>query len=183
MAATRYRETGDERLAIEQQWDAGVTFPDSQEALAARVARLLDRNAVPAAMVVEAVRAQPLAALAAYERILGLSKELQAWSFLPRGARAARTVARISVRENVRELPLGTGFLVSPRLLMTNHHVLTDAETARQCFVEFDAQVTVDNTPQTPTRLELDPEGFCRGPAARLRPGARRGQPRAAAPR
>ncbi|WUN89346.1 serine protease [Streptomyces bobili] len=160
VAATRYRETGDERLAIEQQWDAGVTFPDSQEALAARVARLLDRNAVPAAMVVEAVRAQPLAALAAYERILGLSKELQAWSFLPRGARAARTVARISVRENVRELPLGTGFLVSPRLLMTNHHVLTDAETARQCFVEFDAQVTVDNTPQTPTRLELDPEGF-----------------------
>ncbi|KMS76505.1 peptidase [Streptomyces viridochromogenes] len=159
-AAARYDESGDERRSVQRQQDAGVTFPDSQEALAARAARLLDRHAVPASMVVEAVRAEPLAAPAAYERILGVSKELQAWSFLPRGARAARTIARISVRENGRELPIGTGFLVSPRLLMTNHHVLTDADAARQCFVEFDAQVTVDNTPQPATRLELDPDGF-----------------------
>ncbi|MFF8974220.1 trypsin-like serine peptidase [Streptomyces sp. NPDC014995] len=159
-AAERYGETSDERRAVERQRDAGVTFPDSQEALAARAARLLDRHAVPAAMVVEAVRAEPLSAPAAYERILGASKELQAWSFLPRGARAARTVARISVRENGRELPIGTGFLVSPNLLLTNHHVLTDAEAARQCFVEFEAQVSVDNVPQAPTRLEFDPDGF-----------------------
>ncbi|MEU6257864.1 serine protease [Streptomyces sp. NPDC047043] len=159
-AAARYEETSDERQVVERKQDAGVTFPDSPEALAARAARLLDRQAVPAALAVEAIRAEPLAAPAAYERILGVSKDLQAWSFLPRGARAARTVARISVRENGRELPLGTGFLVSPSLLMTNHHVLTDAEAARQCFLEFDAQVTVDNAPQTPTRLELDPDGF-----------------------
>ncbi|MFF4014805.1 trypsin-like peptidase domain-containing protein [Streptomyces sp. NPDC001843] len=159
-AAGRYRETSDERQAVERQQDAGVPFPDSEEHLAARAARLLDRQAVPAALVVEAVRAEPLAPPAAYERILGVSKELQAWSFLPRGARAARTVARISVRDGGRELPLGTGFLVSPSLLMTNHHVLTDADAARQCFVEFDAQVTVDNAPQAPTRLELDPDGF-----------------------
>ncbi|MEU6549249.1 serine protease [Streptomyces sp. NPDC046915] len=159
-AADRYRETSDERQAVEQQQDAGVEFPDSQEHLAARAARLLDRQAVPAALVVEAVRAEPLAPPAAYERILGASKDLQAWSFLPRGARAARTVARISVRDGGRELPLGTGFLVSPSLLMTNHHVLFDAAAARQCFVEFDAQVTVDNAPQAPARLELDPDGF-----------------------
>lgn len=159
-AAARYDAAGDERRAVERQQDAGVAFPDSEEALAARAARLLERHAVPTAMVVEAVRAEPLAATAAYERILGVSKELQAWSFLPRGSRAARTVARISVRENGRELPLGTGFLVSPSLLMTNHHVLTDADVSRQCFVEFDAQVTVDNTPQAPTRLGLDPDAF-----------------------
>ncbi|MFF3851365.1 trypsin-like peptidase domain-containing protein [Streptomyces sp. NPDC002328] len=159
-AATRYAQTGDERRAVEERQDAGVAFPDSQEALAARAARLLDRQAVPAAMAVEAVRAEPLAATAAYERILGVSRDLQAWSFLPRGARAARTVARISVRDNGRELPVGTGFLVSPGLLLTNHHVLSDAEDARRCFVEFDAQVTVDNTPQPPTRLELDPDAF-----------------------
>jgi V8-like Glu-specific endopeptidase len=159
-AAARYGATDDERRAVERQQNAGVAFPDSEEALAARAARLLERHAVPPAMVVEAVRAEPLAATAAYERILGVSKDLQAWSFLPRGSRAARTVARISIRENGRELPLGTGFLVSPSLLMTNHHVLTDADASRQCFVEFDAQVTVDNTPQTPTRLELDPDAF-----------------------
>ncbi|MGX4688295.1 trypsin-like serine peptidase [Streptomyces sp. JNUCC 63] len=159
-ATGRYRETSAERRAVERQQDAGVDFPDSREALAARATRLLDRHAVPAAMVVEAVRAEPLAATDAYERILGVSKELQAWSFLPRGARAARTVARISERDGGRELPLGTGFLVSPSLLMTNHHVLPDTAAARQCFAEFDAQVTVDNTPQPPTRLELDPDGF-----------------------
>ncbi|MFC4502370.1 MULTISPECIES: trypsin-like serine peptidase [Streptomyces] len=159
-AAARYGETGDERRAVERRQDAGVAFPDSEEALAARAARLLDRQAVPAAMAVEAVRAEPMEATAAYERILGVSRDLQAWSFLPRGARAARTVARISVRENGRELPVGTGFLVSPSLLLTNHHVLPDAEAARQSFVEFDAQVTVDNTAQPPTRLELDPDGF-----------------------
>ncbi|WP_328543796.1 serine protease [Streptomyces europaeiscabiei] len=159
-AAARYGETGDERRTAERQQDAGVAFPDSEEALAARAARLLDRQAVPASMAVEAVRAEPLEATAAYERILGVSRDLQAWSFLPRGTRAARTVARISARENGRELPVGTGFLVSPNLLLTNHHVLPDAEAARQSFVEFDAQVTVDNTPQSATRLELDPDGF-----------------------
>lgn len=159
-AAARYGEAGDERRTVERQQDAGVAFPDSEEALAARAARLLDRQAVPASMVVEAVRAEPLEATAAYERILGVSRDLQSWSFLPRGTRAARTVARISVRENGRELPVGTSFLVSPNLLLTNHHVLPDAEAARQSFVEFDAQVTVDNTPQSPTRLELDPDGF-----------------------
>ncbi|MFF7974302.1 trypsin-like peptidase domain-containing protein [Streptomyces sp. NPDC007905] len=159
-AAERYRATSDERRDVERQQDAGVPFPDSRQALAARAMRLLDRHAVPAALAVEAVRAEPLAAPDAYERILGVSKDLQAWSFLPRGARVARTVARISVRENGRELPLGTGFLVSPSLLMTNHHVLADVEAARQCFVEFDAQVTVDNTPQPATRLELDPDAF-----------------------
>ncbi|MGV9527641.1 trypsin-like serine peptidase [Streptomyces cellulosae] len=159
-AAARYGESREDRRETERRQDAGIGFPDSPEALAARTARLLERQAVPPAMMVEAVRSEPLAAPDAFERILGASKELQAWSFLPRGARAARTVARISARENGRELPVGTGFLVSPCLLMTNHHVLPDAGTARSCVAEFDAQVTVDNTPQAPVRLEFDPDAL-----------------------
>lgn len=159
-AAERYRRTSTERQHIKRQLDAGVLFPDSPAAIAARAARLLDRQGVPAAAAVESIREQALDAPAANERILGLSKELQAWSFLPRGARAACTVARLSIRANGRELPAGTGFLVSPRLLMTNHHVLPDEATAQQCVVEFDAQVTLDNTPSVPVRFELDP-GSC----------------------
>lgn len=159
-AAERYRRTSAERRETERRLDAGVQFPDSPDALAARAARLLDRQAVPAAAAVESIREDHLSPPAAYERILGLSKELQAWSFLPRGARAARTVARVFTREEGRELPVGTGFLVSPRLLMTNHHVLPDAASAHDCLVEFDAQVTVDNTPETPVRLETDPDAF-----------------------
>ncbi|MFF8288922.1 trypsin-like serine peptidase [Streptomyces sp. NPDC016309] len=159
-AAERYERTSTERHQVERRLDAGVRFPDSPEAIAARAARLLDRQAVPAAAAVDSIREERLSAPAAYERILGLSKELQAWSFLPRGARAARTVARILARENGRELPIGTGFLVSPRLLMTNHHVLPDETSARQCLLEFDAQVTIDNAPGVSTRLELDVGGF-----------------------
>ncbi|WP_282692705.1 serine protease [Streptomyces sp. CC208A] len=159
-AAERYRRTSAQRDNVERQLDAGVEFPDSPGAIAVRAARLLDRQAVPTAAAVESIREDHLTAPAAYERIIGISKELQAWSFLPRGARAARTVARVSARENGREIPIGTGFLVSPRLLMTNHHVLPDATSAQQCLVEFDAQVTIDNTPGVSTRLELDPGAF-----------------------
>ncbi|HET9379586.1 MAG TPA: serine protease [Streptomyces sp.] len=159
-AAERYRSTSAQRRHVERQMDAGVQFPDSPQAIAVRATRLLERQAVPAAAAVESIREDNLTAPAAHERILGLSKELQAWSFLPRGARVARTVARVSARENGRELPVGTGFLVSPRLLMTNHHVLPDADSARGCVVEFDAQITIDNTPGVSTRLDLDPDAF-----------------------
>ncbi|MFJ8470191.1 trypsin-like serine peptidase [Streptomyces swartbergensis] len=147
-AATRYEETSERRRQTRQQLKAVVPFPDSPEALAARAARLLERQAVPAAMVGEAVQSKPLDTPAAFERILGVSKELRAWNFLPRRARSA---AQISACECGRELPVGTG--VSPSLLITNHHVLPDADTALTCFLEFDAQVTVDNTPQLPIRL------------------------------
>ncbi|GAA2428963.1 hypothetical protein GCM10010405_09630 [Streptomyces macrosporus] len=159
-AARRYRDSRAEREEIERRRRDGAAFPDAGEMLEARAARLIDRNAVPAAAVVEGIRGEPLEKSVAWERIIGISKDLQAWSFLPRGARAARTVARVAVRENGRELPIGTGFLVSPRLLLTNHHVLPDEEAARQCFVEFDAQVTIDNVPGTATRLDLAPDVF-----------------------
>jgi V8-like Glu-specific endopeptidase len=115
---------------------------------------------VPVDAVMETTRGDCLDRLAMHERILGVAEDLQAWSFLPRGARAARTVARISARENGREPPIGTGFLVSPRLLLTNHHVLPRPDAARNAFVEFDAQVTVDNMLDVPRRFALEPDVF-----------------------
>ncbi|GII94886.1 serine protease [Sinosporangium siamense] len=160
LAAERYGEASADRDEIRRRQERGEAFPDSPEALSARATRLIQRHGVPTEAVVEATRAEALDRPAMFERVLGVSKDLQAWSFLPRGARAARTVARISIRENGRELPLGTGFLVSPRLLLTNHHVLPDTESARDAFVEFDAQVTVDNVPDMAKRFDLDPGVF-----------------------
>ncbi|MDT0344534.1 serine protease [Streptomyces litchfieldiae] len=159
-AGRRYRDSDPERATIERRRRDGAAFPDSGEAIAARATRLIERHGVPAAAAVASIHREPLVERAAFERIIGVSRQLQAWSFLPRGARAARTVGRLSMRERGRELPVGTGFLVSPSLLLTNHHVLPDEEAARQCFVEFDAQVTIDNTPGVATRLELDPDAF-----------------------
>ncbi|MET9551033.1 serine protease [Streptomyces sp. NPDC006627] len=159
-AAQRYRETTAEREEIEEKLAEGVRFPDAPGALAARAERILDRGGLSPSAVVSSIHAEALDLPEANERIINLSNELQAWSFLPRGVRAGNTVARITLRRNGRELPHGTGFMVSPRLLMTNHHVLPNAEFARRCFAEFNAQVSIDNAPDTVARMELDPAAF-----------------------
>ncbi|MGK5698025.1 trypsin-like serine peptidase [Streptomyces sp. URMC 128] len=159
-AAQRYEESAAERERVEGRIAAGVRFPDNPDALAVRADRILDRGGLSPSAVVADIRGEAMDLPQANERIIDLSNELQAWSFLPRGVRAGATVARITLRRDGRELPHGTGFLVSPRLLMTNHHVLPDEGFARQCFAEFNAQVTVDNVPDTAVRMELDPGTF-----------------------
>jgi V8-like Glu-specific endopeptidase len=159
-AAQRYEDSAAERERVEGRIAAGVRFPDNPDALAVRADRILDRGGLSPSAVVADIRGEAMDLPQANERIIDLSNELQAWSFLPRGVRAGATVARITLRRDGRELPHGTGFLVSPRLLMTNHHVLPDESFARRCFAEFNAQVTVDNVPDTALRMELDPGTF-----------------------
>ncbi|MFI8830289.1 trypsin-like serine peptidase [Streptomyces afghaniensis] len=159
-AAQRYEDSAAERERVEGRIAAGVRFPDNPDALAVRADRILDRGGLSPSAVVADIRGEAMDLPQANERIIDLSNELQAWSFLPRGVRAGATVARITLRRDGRELPHGTGFLVSPRLLMTNHHVLPDEGFARRCFAEFNAQVTVDNVPDTAVRMELDPGTF-----------------------
>ncbi|SMQ18730.1 Trypsin-like peptidase domain-containing protein [Streptomyces sp. Ag82_O1-12] len=159
-AARRYENSAAERERVEGRLAAGVRFPDSPDALAVRADRILDRGGLSPSAVVADIHREAMDLPDANERIIDLSNELQAWSFLPRGVRAGATVARITLRRDGRELPHGTGFLVSPRLLMTNHHVLPDEAFARTCFAEFNAQVTADNLPDTVVRMELDPGAF-----------------------
>lgn len=159
-AARRYQDSAAERERVEGRLAAGVRFPDSPDALAVRADRILDRGGLSPSAVVADIHREAMDLPDANERIIDLSNELQAWSFLPRGVRAGATVARITLRRDGRELPHGTGFLVSPRLMMTNHHVLPDESFARRCFAEFNAQVTADNLPDTVVRMELDPGTF-----------------------
>ncbi|MFJ3510325.1 trypsin-like serine peptidase [Streptomyces luteogriseus] len=159
-AARRYEDSAAERERVEDRLAAGVRFPDSPDALAVRADRILGRGGLSPSAVVADIHREAMDLPDANERIIDLSNELQAWSFLPRGVRAGATVARITRRRDGRELPHGTGLLVSPRLLMTNHHVLPDESFARTCFAEFNAQVTADNLPDTVVRMELDPGTF-----------------------
>ena len=68
------------------------------------------------------------------EKIIA-ENDLLASRFLSDGARAARAVGRIRVL--VRGT-LGTGFMISPRVLMTNNHVLESRRDAAGSLVEFD---------------------------------------------
>jgi len=160
-AARRYEANLEGREEVRRVQEAtGRLVHDTLDQLSARAERLVEHGETPPeAMVKVDVSAIP-DRQAALERIIGETNDLQSWSFLPRGARAAATIARISELDNGREMPLGTGFLVSPRLLMTNNHVLPTEASARQVVVEFGAQVDVDNAPSTPTRFRLDPASF-----------------------
>ncbi|MFL5612249.1 MAG: trypsin-like serine peptidase [Gemmatimonadaceae bacterium] len=105
---------------------------------------LLDRTAVAVAepIVLRHRIAQALgegsdAAQLAVDRLLSGSDQLNA-SYLERGMIAADAVARIELRNGESELVgCATGFMVSPHLLLTNHHVLQTADEAAQSWAHF----------------------------------------------
>jgi endonuclease G, mitochondrial len=138
-AAARYRDTEDERRAITHRLDVeGHPVSDSEEQIELRASRLVEAGLVPVEALMTAVRSEPATARVVLERIIGEHNELQPVTFLTRGARVARTVGRVSLRRAGRLVPIGTGFLVAPRLLLTNNHVLSDARLAGEAVIEFD---------------------------------------------
>jgi endonuclease G len=92
------------------------------------------------------------------ERILG-SNDLVDLNFLERGLHAARSVCRVVLRDpSKRQIGVASGFLVSPRLLLTNHHVFPKAEEAEFALAQFD--------------YALDSRGVeRRGPSFSIKPG------------
>ena len=165
-AAERVRERGDERaLKI-----AAITTPgglagaDEPERIVSRIDRLSTyypdvRPVSPAELVAgkgEALRA----AGAVLERIINTPDFVDV-RFLEAGERAARAVGRIDIRDDRgRLVGYGTGSLVSPRLLLTNHHVLPDAATAAGSAIEFNYQDGIDGRPLQPVLVPLDPGSF-----------------------
>lgn len=94
------------------------------------------------------------------ERLIGRN-DLLGVQYLEKGQLAARAVGRVLVRGSLGGLiPMGTGFLVSPRLLMTNNHVIGSAAEAVGGMIEFNFQHDPEGRPRTPVRFELSPETF-----------------------
>lgn len=81
----------------------------------------------------------------ALERIIDES-DLLPIMFLEQGARIQRSVARIVLKQSHGGLPAGsgwgTGFLVSPDLLLTNNHVIPDTSTALKVHIQFNYQLS-----------------------------------------
>jgi endonuclease G, mitochondrial len=53
-----------------------------------------------------------------------------------------------------------SGFLIATDLLLTNHHVLPDAQTAGLTVAEFNYQVDWDGTMEPVRRFTCDPSFF-----------------------
>ncbi len=100
------------------------------------------------------------------ERIIGPSSELLDLNYLRRGLLAARPVCRIEVKGNAFDAGgFGSGFLVGPRLLLTNHHVLPDGDTAKRSKADFDLELDLYGMRQTPVRFTFEPDsGFWTDP-------------------
>ena len=73
----------------------------------------------------------PLEAIIAKSELTGIA-------FFELGLIASRAVARVEIRSSAgQRLGFGTGFLISPQLLLTNNHVLPDAQTAGASVAQF----------------------------------------------
>lgn len=100
----------------------------------------------------------PEEALCHYERIIK-GNELMNVNYLERGNLAAKPVGRVYVRDSQgNPIGFGTGFLIAPGVLLTNHHVLEDASVAAASSVEFDFELDVNGKDKPTHRFALQPD-------------------------
>ena len=89
-----------------------------------------------------------------FEAIVGMS-QIMSTNFLERGSRASRSVGRIVT--GPRRTPDGTGFLVSRNLLITNAHVIADADDALDHIVQFNYSAPGSGANITPVEFRFQP--------------------------
>ncbi|MGF1454512.1 MAG: endonuclease [Alphaproteobacteria bacterium] len=159
-AAERYEQ----REPVRNKKDTLIRQGDWTDAEdAGRIRNRLARKGLPSAAVDAVIDADSTRSAGSglmLERILKTS-QIQAVDFLTGGARTSRMVGRIVLRgAGARAEGFGTGFLVSPRLMMTNNHVLGDATSAANSVVEFDFIQHRDGSIGVPTTFTFDPTTF-----------------------
>lgn len=94
------------------------------------------------------------------ERIIN-ENDLLSITFLRRGAVVSKSVGRVVVRNQFGRFDgYGTGFMVSPRLMLTNNHVLRTPAGAAQSSIQFDYYETAPGQPTTPSSYRLEPQVF-----------------------
>jgi endonuclease G len=94
------------------------------------------------------------------ERIMG-GNDLVDEFYLQRGLTAASPICRIVLRSpGGRERGYATGFLVAPRILLTNWHVLPTVAEADNAIAEFNYRLDYRGNPAASTRFLLRPDQF-----------------------
>ena len=93
-----------------------------------------------------------------FERIIQ-GNDLLDVNYLPRGEIAARSVARIAIVDlSGRQHGWATGFLIAPRVLITNHHVFPAVDAARNSYAQFEAENGVFGAPKNMSAFRLRPD-------------------------
>ncbi|MEZ6132870.1 MAG: DNA/RNA non-specific endonuclease [Planctomycetaceae bacterium] len=140
----------------------------SSERLMGRIARKLNVTASEARRVSMGIRAmaqltaEKLETLsertpAGPEAIWGDSIDFVDVSFLARGVAAAKSVARVAFLSGQAQ---GTGFMVSDRLFLTNHHVIESKTQSDRFKLEFGYERDANGTVRETTAFRFDPSFF-----------------------
>lgn len=94
------------------------------------------------------------------ERMVG-GNDLFPFHYLEKGTIAGKSVCRIVIHDGSgREPGHGTGFLVSPQLLLTNNHVLRNQEISRMSTAQFDYEQDINFKDRVYQEFSLAPEIF-----------------------
>lgn len=157
-AARRWEERAATR---EMRKGQPVTSIEPPERIEARIGRLQEAARPGAAQQLAVDSALPSAGVLreiGLERTIG-SSDFQNIAFFELALAVSRFVGRINIRSApMRTVGFGTGSMVSPRLLLTNNHVLPNPESARFSEVEFDYQVGRDGRQLQAYPFALAPE-------------------------
>ena len=172
-AAENYRRRKDEREKKKQLVENGqYDQVDGKNRLTKRVNRLIDHLRESAPMAQEALPPDVRAVVdrgpitedevnnQLLERIIGATRDFLGVAFFEQGLESNRSVGRIVTELGDGRVSYGTGFLVSPRLLITNWHVLPTSDDAARSVVEFDYQVDRLGHALTIDRYTLEPNSF-----------------------
>ena len=160
----------EEKIAAAQTPQGSILDVDAPERVELRSRRVLRQPVVMDALKATAdtspvqpgqVREDQVLGDLVLERIIGGSN-LLGIAFLELGTAVSRTVGRVIVRDRFQVRSFGTGFMISPRLALTNNHVLPDAQSARFSRLEFNFQNGISGLPLATSQFDLEPDTFFR---------------------
>lgn len=100
--------------------------------------------------------------LVSLEKIIGSKDNLLTIGWLEKALIASRAVCRV-VRA---DQEMGTGFLTQDGYLITNHHVLENAEEAQAATIEFNYEVGASGNVKPSSQYKLDVSDFATSPVA-----------------
>lgn len=169
----RWNARTDERVRIRRELKRGrVDAVESPERMAMRVNRLV-RKIKPHLAATEAAIPKEVAAIVEagettpddatndlFERVIGQTRDFLAPLFFYGFDAARRPVARIVTRLPGGGTSYGTGFMVSPRLFLTNFHVFPKPELAEVSVAEFDYEFLSLEQLRPVRRFKLRPDRF-----------------------
>lgn len=112
-----------------------------------------------------AVRQEEVGSGPTLEATIGEKDDSLPVSFLSEGARLGKAVCKVEVSDSFNYKGgfgswSGSGFLVGPDLLLTNHHVINDIKAANNARVRFDYQIRADGTVSYGEYYDLDPDSL-----------------------